>query len=188
MSGGGAGSWGRSSVMALCSAELHKAITSRTWAAYSRADQVVASGRWRTRVSPSSPGRKRLRGARKRRPRDRMVSAAPTGSTDDASNPHSAQCSGGAITPSRLLFDLDFRHPVDEVSGQQVVVVVTGRELAPASCEGAQVDGVTEDLRRRDEGGDRLLALARIFASLYSSPPGVEVAHDVALIGGRHRD
>ena len=44
----------------------YQANTSRTWAAYSRADHVIgpAGGRVRIRASPSSPGRKRVRGAR----------------------------------------------------------------------------------------------------------------------------
>src|SRR5207244_12503234 len=104
-----------------------------------------------------------------------MVSAASTGVTDAASNPHSSQRSGGASATRLLLLGLGLRHPVDQVRGQQVVVVVADREAAATARERAQVDGVAEHLGGRHEGGDHLLAVANRIGALHPPPARVEV-------------
>jgi hypothetical protein len=73
-------------------------MTSRTWAAYCRADQVVLLGRRRS-TSSGSEGTKRVSGARYLRPRSRTVASALSVVTLAALQPHSSQRSGGLIGP-----------------------------------------------------------------------------------------
>src|SRR5207249_9516926 len=79
-------------------------------------------------------------------------------------------------------------HLVIEVGGQEVVVVVSGGEPTAAAGQGAEVDGVALHLGGGNYGDDDLFAVVARLGALHPAAAGVEVAHDIALVGGRHRD